>query len=73
MKGVEMMTLKKNISSKARQAFQEFKEEIANELGFSSEGHLNVDTLVANENKTSYTGGEVQKKFIEMTQDQITK
>ncbi|WZL73885.1 small, acid-soluble spore protein, alpha/beta type [Clostridiaceae bacterium 35-E11] len=67
------MNLKKNISSKARQAFQELKQEIAEELGVSGKEHLSVDTLTTNENKNSYTGGEVQKKYIKMTEDQISK
>lgn len=58
-----------NNKKQAKQALNQMKLEIANELGMSNYQQMDKGNLTAREN--GYVGGNMTKKLVEMAQQQM--
>ena len=64
------MARNKSVVPEARQALNQMKAEIANELGLTNYDSIDKGTLSSREN--GYVGGYMTKRLVEMAQRQMS-
>ncbi|PAB60216.1 alpha/beta-type small acid-soluble spore protein [Anaeromicrobium sediminis] len=67
------MSINKNVVPEARKAFNQFREEIAQELGLSNYNKIDTGDLTYRQDEGDYVGGKQMANLIQATEDQVTK